>query len=377
MKVIFFNLPTESYEDYLSQYGTIKHIEIIDSYDTHTYVGVDIDKEYEFTEPILELENDVKVIKWFESDYNVYLTTHKLELFRDKLMKSCHLTEMISLEKIKSLLDEFIIRQYISNQYSLIEFAYEYIGVLIPEYYHDKESIPSLYMMFEPFELFDYVDNIIKNGKHISIKQHSIMMELPRNVLKTFYGLPTKISQVFRSLFPNTWSQAYFNFMTNIIIHPTNDDKMIVIVLFRYYDGYTNHPNTHTMLDNIKTVQFLKDHSTTLSLVKDYTLNVPFPIIFGMSNEFKVEDDNMSVKVTCYNADLEFSDNIELVYPEDCKIPGDDTFGYLDNKNAFDPHQYHYVLRRLTRVLYDYDYIPYQCIMSEYDLPEEVMYFKI
>jgi hypothetical protein len=231
-------------------------------------------------------------------------------------------------------------------------------------------------MMFDELEIFDYKDDVFKNNKNISIKQHSLMIELPMNVLKTFYGLPTKLSQVFRSLFPNTWPQAYFNFMTNIIIRP-NGDKMIVIVLFRYYEGYTNHPNTHTMLNNIDTVQFLKNHSTTLSLVKDYTLNVPFPTIFGVSKEFNVEDDNMSVKVTCYNPELEFGDDVKLNYPKDWKIPGDDSFGYLDNKDAFDPHQYHYILRRLSRCLYEYDFKPYECIMSEYDLPEEVMYFKI
>lgn len=376
MKVIFFNLPNESYEEYLSQYGKILSTEIVEGYDTHTYVGVEINKEYEFTEPILNIDNDVKIIKWFEPDYNVYLTTDKLELFRNKFMKSCHLTEMISLEKIKSLLDEFILRQCILNQYSLIEFAYEHIGVLLPSYQDDKEPIPCIYMMFEKFDIFDYTNHIIKKGKHISIKQHSLMIELPLNVLKTFYGLPTKLSQVFRSLFPNTWPQAYFNFMTNIIIRP-NGDKMIVIVLFRYYEGYTNHPNTHTMLDNIKTVQFLKNHSTTLSLVKDYTLNVPFPTIFGVSKEFIVEDDNMSVKVTCYNSELEFNDDVNLIYPKDWKIPGDDSFGYLDNKDAFDPHQYHYLLRRLSRCLYEYDFKPYEYIMSEYDLPEEIMYFKI
>lgn len=376
MKVIFFNIPSESYEEYLSQYGEIISIEIIKGYDKQKYIGVEIDKEYDFKEPILEIENGVKIIRWFEPNYEVYLTNDKLELFRNKIMKSCQLTEMISLEKIKILLDEFIQRQSILNEYSLIEFAYENIGVLIPSFHDYKEPIPILYMMFELFEVFDYTDSVIKKGKNISIKQHSIMMELPINVLKTFYGLPTKISQVFRSLFPNTWAQAYFNFMTNIIIHPI-DDKMIVIVLFKYYEGYTNHPNTHTMLDNINTVQLLKEHSTTLLLVKEYTLNVPFPTIFGVSKEFNVEDDNMSVKVSCYNHELEFGDDVKLNYPKDWKIPGDDSFGRLDDKDAFDPHQYHYVLRRLTRALYDYEYKPYDYILSEHDLPEEIMYFKI
>jgi hypothetical protein len=376
MRVIFFHLPNEMYEEYVSQYGKVHSIEIVESYDSNTYVGVDIDHDFEFTDPVLVLDDGVKLIQWFESDYTVYLTKDKLELFRTQLMKSCHLTVMISFEKIKSLLDEFIVRQYVLNQYSLIEFAYEHIGVLLPEYHHEKESIPCLYMMFEPFELFDYTDDVIRKDKHISIRQHSIMMELPMNVLKTFYGLPTKISQVFRSLFPNTWSQAYFNFMTNIIVHPKGD-TMIVIVLFRYYDGYTNHPNTHTMMDNIKTVQFLKGKYTTLSLVKEYTLNVPFPTIYGVEHEFKVDDEDMKVKVTCYNPELEFGDSIKLNYPKDWKIPGDDSFGYLENKNAFDPHQYHYVLRRLTRVVYEYDYKPYECIMSEYDLPEQIMYFKV
>ncbi len=373
MKVIFFNLP-ESYD--LSEYGTIHSSKMIEGYDNTTYVGVDIEKDYEFTTPVLELENKVKIIRWFEPDYLVYLTNEKLELFRTKLMDSCHLTELISLDKIKGMIDEFITRQYVLNQYSLIEFAYQHIGVLLPEYQHDKEPIPCLYMMFEPFEIFDYVDHVIKKFKHVSVKQHSLMMELPLNVLNTYYGLPTKISQVFRSLFPNTWPQAYFNFMTTIMVYPKGDN-MIVIVLFRYYEGYNNHPNTHTMLDNIKTVQFLKDRTVTLSLVKDYKLNAPFPTIYGVSNEFKVDDDNMKVKVTCYNPELEFGEDIKLVYPEDWKIPGDDSFGHLDNKDAFDPHQYHYVLRRITRVLYDYDYKPYECIMSEYDLPEEVMYFKV
>jgi hypothetical protein len=376
MKVIFFNIPSESYEEYLSQYGEILSTEIVKGYDSHTYIGVEINKEYEFTEPILNIDNDVKIIKWFEPDYTVYLTTDKLELFRNKIMKSCHLTEMISLEKMKSLLDDFILRQCILNQYSLIEFAYQHIGVLLPPYYDNKEPIPSIYMMFDELEIFDYNDDVFINNKNISIKQHSLMIELPIKVLKTFYGLPTKLSQVFRSLFPNTWPQAYFNFMTNIIIHPTGD-KMIVIVLFRYYEGYTNHPNTHTMLDNINTVQFLKNHSTTLSLVKDYTLNIPFPTIFGVSKEFNVEDDNISVKVACYNPELEFGDDIKLNYPKDWKIPGDDSVGYLDNKDAFDPHQYHYLLRRLSRCLYEYDFNPYEGIISVYDLPEEVMYFKI
>jgi hypothetical protein len=362
--------------EYLDKYGTI--LEEIKGYDNKKYIGVDTNEDYDLVnQPVLELEKDIHIIKWFESDYTLYLTDEKLELFRNKIMKDCQLTESFSLEKMKELIETFIQNQLILNIYSLIEFTYEHIGVLLPEQTHSKEPIPTLYMMFEPFEIYDYEDDVCEKGKEISIKQHSLMMELPMSLLKIYYGLTTKISQVYRSLFPNTWSQAYFNFTSNIIIHPIEDDKMIVITMFSYYHGYMNHPNTHTLLDNVKTVQLLKDKSTTLSLVKDYTLNVPFPTIFGVSNEFNVIDENMDVKVACYCPEFTFGKSIELSPPDDWKIPGDSTFGYLNDKDAFDPHQYHYILRRLTRSFYGYRYQPYYCIMSEDDLPEEVMYFKV
>jgi len=374
MKVIFVNVP----ETEINTYGKVHKVEVIKGYDKQTYLGVDIDHEYDLiNEPIIELENGIKIIKWFESNYEVYLTENKLELFRKKIVDTCHLTNIFTLNRMKEILIDFIQHQQVLNVYSLIEFAYEYPGVLIQESQHPKEPIPTLYMMFEPFEISNYEDDVCTNRNQVSIKQHNLMFELPMNVLTTYYGLLTKISQVYRSLFPNTWSQAYFNFTTDIIIHPLNDDKMIVITQFCYYHGYDNHPNTHTLLDNIKTVQLLKDNYTVLNLVKDYDLNVPFPIIYGVSEEFYVNDDNMSVKVTCYHPELSFNNEIKLTFPEDWKIPGDDTFGYLDNKDAFDPHQYHYILRRLTRRLYRYDYKQYICIMSEYDLPDDVMYFYV
>jgi hypothetical protein len=338
---------------------------------------MDVKEEYDFiTNPVIELEDNVKVIKWYETNYELYLTENKLELFRKKLMKN--LTEIISLDKIKKLLIEFIIRQSVLNVYSLIEFAYEYIGLLLPEH-HSKETIPSLYMMFELFEIDSYEHHIDKHGKEISIKQHDIMMELPMDILKTLYGLPTKISQIYRALFPNTWAQAYFNFTTDIIIHPTKDEKMIVIVHFKYYHGYIDHPNTHTLLDNVRTVQFLKNHYTVLELVNEYMLDAPFPTIYGVSTAFIVDDDNMSVKISCYHPELSFGNKLKYFECSeiDLKIPGDSTFGYLTNKNAFDPHQYHYILRRLSRYLYEYPYVPYNCIMCEDDLPYDIMYFHV
>lgn len=361
MKVIFINSKCEG--------------ENLPSYDKNTYIGIDIEDEYNFIiDPIIELENNVKIIKWYESNYKVYLTKSKLELFQNKLM--INLIEYISLDKIHQLLVEFIERQNVENIYSLIEFAYEYPGVLLPDKNY-KESLPTLYMMFEPFEIYDYTDDQYSNGNEISIKQHNLMMELPMNILKSIYGLPTKISQIYRSLFPNTWAQAYFNFTTEIIIYP-KDENMIVIVCFQYYHGYDNHPNTLTLLDNLRTVQFLKNHYTILHLSKDYDLDVPFPVIRGVAKNFFVKDDNMNVKISCYHPDLLFNHFTEIEFSQtNLKIPGDPTFGYLTDKNAFDPHQYHYILRRLSRYLYDYSYTPYQCIMSEDDLPDEVMYFYV
>ena len=372
MKVIFVNVSIEK----LNEYGNIKESEILPSYDKNMYIGVDIDKEYDFlTKPVIELENNVKVIKWFEKNYELYLTDKKLELFRNKLMKN--LNETISLNKIHELIVNFIIKQYDENIYSLIEFSYEYPGVLLPEQI-SKESIPSVYMMYKSIDIYNYEEDEYTNDKQILIKQHNLMVELPMNILKTLYGLPTKISQIYRSLFPNTWAQAYFNFTDEIYIHPIINDKIIVILTFRYYDGYIDHQNTRTLLDNIKTVQFLKNHYTILSLKKDYSLNVPFPTIYGISNEFIVDDDNMDIKVSCYHPDLLFGEFIELAYGHsDLKIPGDDTFGYLNDKNAFDPHQYHYILRRLSRYLYNQPYTPYHCIMSKDDLPDKLMYFHV
>jgi hypothetical protein len=369
MRVILLNV-----ED-VSNYGTF--IENIESYDKNTYTGVDVD-EIIFTEPVM-IRDGVQMIKWFETNYEMYLTQNKLELFRKKIMDTCHLNEIFSFTKMKSILIDFIERHDVVNVYSLIEFAYEYPSVLLPEQNDDKESIPSVYIMFKPLELDEYKDDVNKYGHQVSIKQHSIMMELPMDVLKTFYGLPTKISQVFRSLFPNTWAQAYFNFTSYIIIHPLKNGNMIVITSFNYYHGYMEHPNTLTMLDNIKTVQFLKHRHVVLPLINEYKLDIPFPIIYGVSDEFKVEDENMNVKVACYHPDLTFGEEIELFDDsnDESKIPGDVTFGFLDNKYAFDPYQYHYVLRRITRYLYGYTYRPYRCIMSMNDLPNEVMYFKL
>lgn len=332
------------------------------------------EKEKEYV--VVDMDNlEDNMIEWY--DPKIELSESILERFQMKLMKSCHLTEPISLEKIDVLLNEYIERQGSVNRQCLLELAHEYPGLLLPEQRNEKEYIPGLHIMFNEFDLYSYQEDKPIQGIRISIKQHDLMMELPIDILKTLYGLPTKISQIYRALFPNTWSQAYFNFTTNILIHPTYNKKMIVIVVFTYYHGYTNHPNTHTLLDNLNTVQLLKHHHTVLPLTNRYTINSPFPTIYGISPTFDVIDWNMDVKVACYNDALDFGDPIELPKQTNWKIPGDPTFGYLEDKNAFDPHQYHYVLRRISRHLYEYPLLPYECIMSENDLPDEIMYFKM
>jgi hypothetical protein len=333
------------------------------------------EKEKEYC--IVEIEDDAHVldnmIQWYDPKNE--MSESRLEYFRMKIMKSSNLIEPFSLEKMKQLLDEYLQRQSSDHIESLIELAYEYPGVLLPEQRNEKEYIPSLHIMFNGVDIFHYKEDINVNGIRISIKQHDLMMELPIHVLKTLYGLPTKISQVYRALFPNTWAQAYFNFTTDIIIHPMYNDKMIVIIIFDYYYGYNNHPNTHTLLDNTNIVQLLKNNHTLLPLTNRYTLECPFPTIYGVNALFNVNDNNMDVKVGCYNPELDFGNEIELPKQTPWKIPGDTTFGFLEDKNAFDPHQYHYILRRISRALYEYPLETYECIMSDKDLPDEIMYF--
>ncbi len=301
-----------------------------------------------------------------------------LELLRLSIMKSCNMIELFSLEKMNSLLKEYLNRHSYPED-KLIYLVLKYPGLLLPsqDYTEGKEFIPSLRISFEHPILHDYKDKIIKEDNKLSIKLHSLMIELPMNILNTFYGLPTKLSQIYRSLFPNTWPQANFNNTSEIIIHPLINDNMIVIVKFDYYHGYLNHINTITLLDNLKTNHLLKHHYTTLSLQNKIKEGIPFPTIYGLSNSFTIIDDNMDVKVSCYHPSLSFNNEINLSIPSNCKIPGDSTFGYITNKDEIDPHQYHYILRRLSRYLYEYPYIPYQCIMSEKDLPETIMYFNI
>ncbi len=296
-----------------------------------------------------------------------------LDVLRLKIMESCNLTELFSLEKMEYLLSKFLNRNP-----NMIELAIEYPGLLLPsqDYTEGKEFIPNLTISLDKPILTDYHNKVIRDDK-ISIRLHSLMMELPMNILKTFYGCPAKLSQIYRSLLPNTWPQANFNNTTDIIIHPLNNGNMIVIVKFDYYHGYDNHINTITLLDNVKTIYSLKNHYTTLSLKNTLKEGIPFPTIYGVSDSFKIIDDNMDVKISCYHPSLVFDNEIYLPIPSNCKIPGDSTFGYITDKDEIDPHQYHYILRRLSRYLYDYPYSPYKCIMNEYDLPEKIMYFNI
>lgn len=395
MILLFISIPQEmiinnTYMKYIKSFADIneKDVKILQAYTLdkkYYHIKITIDEDIEFNTPIFKLLNDNEstyIMKWINKP-TVSVGDNKLNQFRMKFMKSCNLTEEISLEKMNSLIISYLNRQKknsLNECYQLIELAYEYPGLLLPEN-RVKEGLPKLHISLEEPLIVDYDDNKLVNENKISIRLHSLMMEMPIKVLKTFYGCPSKLSQIYRSLFPNTWSQALFNFTTDLIIHPTYNEKMIVIVKFKYYHGYDNHLNTETLLDNLNTLQLLKNNYTVLKLnnvlKSTMDVNVPFPTIYGLSKTFTILDEPMDIKVTCYNTKLTFNNEIELSTVDHWKIPGDTTYGFITDKNGIDPHQYHYILRRLSRYLFDYPYIPYYCIMSEDDLPDDIMYFNV
>lgn len=384
MKVIFLTVPQEliendEYKEYIKERGDLSDIKVVQAYtlDKKYYVvtgEIDVDS---FTSPILEIRNS------YVMKSNTIIKESKIEKLKMKVMKSCNIIKPFSNEKMKIMLDHYLKRQNLNNEYQLIELAYAYPGLLLPEQHSviGKEFLPNLYLSFEPIKLEYYKDKKIINDNQITIQFHSLMMELPIDILKTFYGLPTKLSQIYRSLFPNTWPQALFNFTTDIIIHPTYNGKMIVVVNFAPYHGYVDHPNTITLLDNLNTLTLLKKNYTTLSLDNTLTSSldktIPFPIIDGLPDCFQIIDYKMDIKISCYRPDLSFINEIQLDFPTNWKIPGDTSFGFITNKNGVDPHQYHYILRRLVRYLFDSPYVPYKCIMSEDDLPDTIMSFEV
>lgn len=391
MDLVVLNFPQDATVHSLNEYMTIDiddAIIIVDAFtfQKHKYIVIkNVEESINLKlpyQPILLVQNQkhdtIMITKWDSTiitdiQLSDYITEHKLILLMKEMMFQSQI--IVPIHKMKEIVTSYLKRQMINqlntNQViQLLELAYQYSGLLLyPQQTNDtpgREYVPELYVIFDDHKLHEYIstlphqDEYLDYGNMISIRFPCLMFELPTYVLKTLHGCLTKISQCFRAIFPNIWPQSMLNLMTRIIIYPNTDETIIAMVTFSYYTGYHNHPNTSSILDSFN--QLNNDGHWNVSLEKPTNeVIVPFPTIHGVSPNFHVDEPSMSVKVAWYNSSLDFGEQKPLpTFKKHC-IPGDQEtgYGYIPRTTQFDPHQYHYILRRIMRVLLDTPFTPY------------------